>query len=405
MSEGPLVGIKVLDLSHYVAGPFCTKILADFGADVIKIERPPSGDPARRIGPFYHDDPHPEKSGLFLHLNTNKRSVTLNLKTQAGVKISKDLVEWADVLVESFAPTVMPSLGFQYETIKEINPRLVMTSISNFGQTGPYRDLKSEDLITYAMGGMMLPTGYPEREPAKLGLNVILYHAGAVSALATMVGVLAAEMQGTGDHVDISIMETQMGSVDRRLNGLMLYQYTGDVIYKRRGPGDRMGSGIFPTSDGYINITGGGNRLPQVAKMIGRMDLMEDQRFTDVSERNKPENAEIFNNEYLMPWLLERTMVEAWKAAQDNRILSGVSYTIADILKDPHFRQRGFWQEIDHPSTGKLTYAGSPFIMEKSPWSIRRPAPLLGQHNQEVLCDMLGYTKDDLVKLREQEVI
>ena len=404
MTNGPLEGVKVLDLTHYVAGPFSTKLLADFGADIIKIERPSAGDPARTFAPFYQDDPHPEKSGLFLHLNTNKRSVTLNLKSSSGVKIFKELVQWADVLVESFAPRIMPSLGLDYDTLEQINPSLVMTSISNFGQTGPYRDLKSEDIITFAMGGMMHATGIPEKDPAKLGLNVVLYQAGAVGALATMVALLAAELRGTGEHVDVSIMDTQMGSIDRRINALVGYQYTGEVLMKRTSPGSRIASGFFPTADGYITMHGF-SRAPKVANMIGQPDLVEDPRFADVSELSKPENIEAFNSDYLTPWLLERPMVEAWKTAQDNQILSGVVYTIADLLADPHFRERGYWQEIDHPVTGKLTYPGRPFIMNESPWSIRSPAPLLGQHNQEVLGDMLGYTKEDLMRLRQAEVI
>ena len=405
MTNGPLEGVKVLDLTQYVAGPFSTKFLADFGADVIKIERPPAGDPARTFAPFYQDDPHPEKSGLFLHLNTNKRSITLNLKSSSGVKIFKELVQWADILVESFSPKIMPSLGLDYDTLEQINPSLVMTSISNFGQTGPYRDLKSEDIIAYAMGGMMHATGNIDREPAKLGLNVVLYQAGAMSALATMVALFGAELRGTGEHVDVSIMDTQMGNIDRRLTALVGYQYTGEVLRGRDNPGSRMGSGFFPTTDGYINISGGGARIPLVANMIGEPELMQDPRFGDTVERTKPDNAEAFNNEHLLPWLLERTMVDAWMASQENRILSGVVFNIADLLADPHFRERGYWQEIDHPVTGKLTYPGSPYIMPESPWSIHSPAPLLGQHNQEVLGDMLGYAREDLVRLRQAEVI
>ena len=406
MTSGPLEGVKVLDLTQYVAGPFSTKLLADFGADIIKIERPPAGDPARTFAPFYQDDPHPDKSGLFLHLNTNKRSITLNLKSSSGVKIFKELVQWADILVESFAPRIMPSLGLDYDTLEQINSSLVMTSISNFGQTGPYRDLKSEDIIAYAMGGMMHATGNIDREPAKLGLNVVLYQAGAVGALATVVALFGAELRGTGEHVDVSIMDTQMGNQDRRAIALVTYQYTGEVLWNRRGFGGSMGSGIFPTADGYINLTAiGGRGVPLVANMIEQPELMQDPRFGDTVERTKPENAEAFNNEHLMPWLLERTMVDAWTAAQENHILSGVVFNIADLLKDSHIRDRGYWQEIDHPVTGKLTYPGSPFIMPESPWAIRSPAPLLGQHNQEVLGDMLGYAKEDLVRLRQAEVI
>src|SRR5687768_15394925 len=168
MGESALADLRVLDLTHYIAGPYCTKLLADYGADVIKIERPDSGDPARRYGPFPHDEPHPEKSALFLHLNTNKRGITLDLKTSAGKAMFVELVRKVDVLVENFQPRVMPSLGFSHEQLVRVNPRLVMTSISNFGQTGPYRDYKAQDILMYAMGGPMHQTGAPHREPVKM---------------------------------------------------------------------------------------------------------------------------------------------------------------------------------------------------------------------------------------------
>jgi len=157
--EQALSDVKVLDLTRFVAGPYCTKLLADYGADVIKIEKPGEGDPTRRMGPFLGDDPHPDKSGLFLHLNTSKRGITLNLKSEIGKKIFRELVKGVDILVENFSPRVMPGLGLEYEALETLNPRLVMTSISNFGQSGPYRDFKASELILYGMGGAMNETG------------------------------------------------------------------------------------------------------------------------------------------------------------------------------------------------------------------------------------------------------
>ena len=161
--EQPLSDVRVLDLTWYITGPYCTKLLADYGADVIKVEPPGGGDPARRLGPFLNDDPHPEKSGLFLHLNTNKRGITLNIECETGKRIFKELVKKADILVESFPPRVMPSLGLGYETLEKINPMLVMTSITDFGQTGPYRDFKGSELIYQGLGGPMYTTGTPDR--------------------------------------------------------------------------------------------------------------------------------------------------------------------------------------------------------------------------------------------------
>ena len=198
MADQSLSDVKVLDLTWYIAGPYCTKLLADYGADVIKVERPGSGDPARSLGPFLGDDPHPEKSGLFLHLNTNKRSITLNLKSEMGKKIFKELVKEADILLESFSPRVMPSLGLSYEELEKINPRLVMTSISNFGQTGPYRDFRLSELVLSAMGTAMYIQGVPEREPVKIGGTVIQFQVGNIAAVATIFALYGSEVRGIG---------------------------------------------------------------------------------------------------------------------------------------------------------------------------------------------------------------
>jgi len=185
MADQALSGVKVLDLTWYIAGPYCTKLLASSGAEVLKIEKPAEGDPARRIGPFLGDDPHPEKSGLFLYLNTGKRSITLDLKTGAGKGIFKELAREADLVVESFSPGTMARLGLEYETLEKLNPRLVMTSISNFGQNGRYRDYRSAHLVHNAAGGWMYSIGEPHREPLQVGGWVAYYVAGVSAAVAT----------------------------------------------------------------------------------------------------------------------------------------------------------------------------------------------------------------------------
>ena len=179
---GALSGIKVIDLTQYIAGPYCTKVLAAYGADVIKIERPPSGDPARNLAPFMDNIPGIERSGLFLYLNTGKKSITLNLKTEEGRKIFLQLVKDADIVVENFAPDTMESLGLSYETLRSLNPKIMMTSISNFGSTGPYKNYKLTDIVMYAMGLTMYGTGLIDREPQKLALTMIQHQAGMIAA-------------------------------------------------------------------------------------------------------------------------------------------------------------------------------------------------------------------------------
>ncbi len=403
MPSGPLEGVRVVDLTHYMAGPFCTKLLADFGADVIKIEQPSGGDPTRHMGPFHGDDPHPEKSALFLHLNTNKRSVTLNLQAEAGKRVFQRLLEKADILVESFRPGVVADLGFDYATLEAEHPHLVMTSISNFGQTGPYRDLKGSDLTLFAMGGSMNINGSAEREPLKMAGNVISYHAGATAAYATLLALYEAELSGQGDHLDISIYESQAGSRDRRVTVLTAYQYAGEVA-SRASPGGRLGSGVRPCADGYVNILGGARWFSNLCSMIGHEELMEDPRFATQQARMEPGASEEFDA-YYIPWLMERTKREIWEKAQEHHILSAIVNTTEDLVMDPSYQQRGVWETVDHPFTGPVTYPGRPFIMSKTPMSPARRAPLLGEHNQEVLCGELGYSQEDLVLLRQQGVI
>lgn len=402
MADQALSDVKVLDLTWHVAGPYCTKLLADYGADVIKVERPAKGDPTRMWGPFPGDSPDPEKSALFLHLNTNKQGITLNLKSAAGQRIIKELVPEVAIVVESFQPGVMARLGLDYQTLAAINPRLVMVSISNFGQTGPYRDFKATDMVEYALGGPMFSTGIPEREPLKLYNHVVEYQAGACAAVATMIALYGSEVRGSGEQVDISIMETQAGGIDRTPTMRITYQYTGDVN-PRLPVGWAFASGIFPCQDGYMDIMGGNIFFPKMAQMLGMPELLQHPTFSNFIEQAKPEVAEEFLT-ILLPWLQERTMREIWEAAQNVQMLSAPVYTSEDLLKDPHYNERGVWVEIDHPAAGRVTYPGAPFKMMETPWGVRRPAPLLGQHNQEVL-GKLGYTEDDLVTLRQQGVI
>ncbi len=399
MLQAALEGLKVIDLTHYVAGPCCTKMLADYGADVIKVERPGVGDGARRLGPFPDDQKDPERSALFLHLNANKRGMTLDLKKPEGAEVLKRMVKEADILVESFQPRVMPSLGLGYEVLDAINPQLVMVSVSNFGQTGPYRDYRGSEIVDYALGGSYYTGGLPDREPVKLGGTVVSYLAGFHSAGATVVAVLGSSVRGYGDHVDVSIMETQAGSPDRRTPMIMGYQFTGDLVH--RGEVNR--PPVRPCGDGYMNIQAGIRNIKAVADMLEMPELLDDPRFTDEVEAQKPENLEEMEA-IVLGWLLEHTMSEAWATAQKFQIASGPIYTVADILADRHYQERGFWEEIDHPAAGRLRYTGRPFRAPGEPSRPRRPAPLLGEHTDEVLKEF-GYDAKAIAGLRQKRVL
>jgi crotonobetainyl-CoA:carnitine CoA-transferase CaiB-like acyl-CoA transferase len=403
MADGALSHVRVLDFTTQVAGPYCTKLLADYGADVIKVERPGTGDAARGLGPFPGDIPHLEKSGLFLHLNTNKRSITLDLKSKSGQKIAKQLAAEVDLVVENFRPGVMDRLGLGLEALQESNPRLVMTSISNFGQTGPYRDFKSSDILVYSMGGEMHSTGLSDREPVKLGANVVLYQAGSVAAVGSAGALFLSQDDGPGQQVDVSIMETQTGSVDRRMSALVGYQYTGEL--SARVPFGAAGYpiGVYPCEDGYFEVTGGLIYFPRVVRMLGDPpELLEPRWYTPESQTD-PELKDEFEAHFLS-WTLQRSKADAWRAAQESNVLSGPLNTMEDVANDQHFIGRGAFAQIDHPLAGSLKYPGRPFVMTESPWEIRRPAPMLGQHNGEILQE-LGYGPDDQVRLRAQGVI
>ncbi|MEE8464972.1 MAG: CoA transferase [Dehalococcoidia bacterium] len=403
MPEGALSHIKVVDFTTHVAGPYCTKLLADYGAEVIKVERPGAGDAARHMGPFPGDIPHFEKSGLFLHLNTNKRSVTLDLKSKAGQKIARELCQEVDLVVESFRPGTMACFGLGFEELQSLNPLLVMTSISNFGQTGPYRDYKTSDILVYSMGGEMNSTGLADREPIKLGANVVLYQAGSVAAVASAGALFLSQGDGTGQQVDVSIMETQTGSIDRRMSALIGYQYTGETS-KRASPGSSgYPTGVYPCRDGYLEVTGGQTYLPRIVQAMGNPPELLDPKWYRPEAQTDLELKLEFETHFLT-WTLGQTKAEAWRAAQDAGVLSAALNTMEDLANDRHFNGRGAFARIDHPAAGSLDYPGRPFIMSDSPWEIRRPAPLLGQHNSEILQE-LGYSREDVIRLRTLGVI
>ena len=397
-----LTGIKVLDLTHYIAGPFCTKLLADYGADVIKVERPGIGDISRRAGPFPQDMPHPEKSGVFLYLNTNKRGITLNLKTKTGVDILKKLVKESDILVESFSPRVMPGLGLDNQTLKEVNPKLVMTSISNFGQTGPYRDWKATEITFFALSGKMHSMGDPDREPLKYALNAFQYFAGEAASLASLSAVIRSKTKDVGEHIDISILESIVSDVD---NIIIRYDYSRDRGRRTTAKNYTMYPfGGFPCKDGFVCIQGlgrGEEWLPRLFTMIGMPELKDDPRFATAQKRN--EHSDEFYA-LLYSWLVDHTKQEVFDAAAEVRYPMAAIYTTEELVKNKHYNERGFFNEIDHPEAGKLTYPGAAFKLSDEGYELRMPAPLLGQHNSEVYGE-LGYSESDLSILRRSGVI
>ncbi len=407
MSEGALQGLRILDLTQGVAGPYCTKLLSDYGAAVLKIERPEGGDPARRAGPFPDDKPHPERGGLFLDLNTGKRSVTLNLKTESGQRILRRLAAEADAVVENFRPGTLARLGLSEEQLAEANPAATLVSISNFGQHGPYRDFEADDMLLYAMGGGLAITAYPGREPSRPWLYAPLFLAGAMSASYSLGAITSSVRFGEGERVDLSIQEILASSLDRASQNLMAYSYGGELFVTEdcnlRASAFPNGvyGGQLPCKDGYVNFLCYPYWWDRFCRMVGREDLIDDSSYSDnlLDPAFGPQIDAL-----IYPWLLERTKIEVMDAAQAQGVPVAALNTTADLFADRQLRARGYFVELDHPETGPREYPGAQFKMSETPASIRR-APLLGEHTLEVLTEQLGYTPEDVSILRQRNVV
>jgi CoA:oxalate CoA-transferase len=408
LTEQIFSDVKVLDLTWHIAGPYCTKMLADYGADVLKVERPLQGDPARMMPPFLNDEFHLEKSLIFSHLNLNKRSITLNLKRDQGQAIIKKLIKEADILVENFSPGVMERLGLGYESCRRINPRLVMTSISNYGQNGPYRDYKVSELVLNGFHSM-INNGEPGRHPVKKGGNVSLYQGGLMASLVTSAALWACEDQGRGEHVDVSLMEIQAGDVDRKTVDMLSWAYSGHAIYTMRPTADEwqaktiMPGGVFPCRDGFIAS------FPVLAHWPRFVKLMKDPELEKLGFPDDVLNTESDTKGRIdimwYEWLAQRTRREAMEECQAAKFFVTAVSTPKDAVEDLHFQERGFWVKAEHPLTGEQIYPGAPIEVGKGSWRVRRPAPLLGQHNQEVYEDHLGYSKGEIETFKKMGII
>ena len=398
---GLLEGVKVVDFSHYFAGPYCTKLLATLGADVIKIERPGFGDPIRAIPPFANARQPGESGAWFLYLNTSKKSVSLNLKSDKGREIATELVRQADIVVENFAPGVMERLGLDYNTLNAINPALVMTSISNYGQTGPYRDWKASEINLYATGGLMNITGEPGQPPLKEGAPLAQLGAGQNAFVATMTALFHAEDSGEGQHIDLSIAEYGTNVLE---NALMQYSYS-EVEFTRvgnRGYG-RAAWGIYPCQDGFVGIIAGPDQnWPEVANIM-ECEELADPRFA--SRQGRLLNADEVDA-LMLPWLLEHDKVDIFKAGQEHGLGFSFVAGMEDILEMEQLVARDYFVELEHPVAGSHRYPGPPISPDSNvveAWVYRR-APLLAEHNLAVLGE-LGYSSQDVERLFAEGVI
>ena len=395
--QGALFGLKVLDLAEDIAGSFCTRLLADYGADVLKVE-PPQGSALRRMGPFFKDDNDPEKSLFFLAMNLNKKGSTLNLESPEGRDIFKELVSRVDVVVESYRPGYLASLGLGYPDLEQINPSLVMTSISPFGQEGPYSQFKSDEIVNYAMGMIMSISGMQGREPLKHGGFQAQYEAGLNAAGATTMAVFHQETTGIGQHIDLSITECVASSM---MATQTTYTFMGGTQARRRTSGGQF-THPMPCSDGWIIVqSGGGASWQDIAEFFEAPVLLE-PRFAEPAQRGL--NGEELD-EIVLESIKDRSKWELFPKAAEARMLFGLVQTPGELAECPQLESRDFFREIDHPVMGKVKVPAVLFNFSLTPYEMQMPAPTLGQHNQEVYGDGLEYSREHLDQLRRSGAI
>ncbi len=392
-----LEGVRVLDLTRALAGPFCTLMLGDYGADVIKIELPGSGDDTRTWGPPFIG----EESAYFLSINRNKRSLTLNFREPKAVEVFLKLAKDADIIVENFTPGVMKRLGIDYETVKGVNPGIIFCSISGFGQTGPYQARPAYDQIMQGISGLMSITGEPAGEPEKIGIAVTDIGAGMWAAFSVLAALRHRYETGAGQYIDVAMLDAQVAWLT----------YQAGYYFANNAPPQRLGKAHptlvpyqgFMGSDGkYFNVAVGSERLwERFCQGIKREDLKDDPEYATNGDR-------VRNREKIVPLLQEfflmRPSVDWVADLQAVSVPAGPINDLADVFSDPQVLHRDMLLEMPHPTLGSIKQTGLPLKFSATPGSLDRHPPLLGEHNDEILAE-LGYSEDDIRQMGEGRVI
>ena len=390
-----LAGLRVLDLTRVLVGPYTTMILADLGAEVIKLEMPGQGDDARHYPPHVNGE-----SAYFMSLNRNKRSMTLNLKSETGKALFLDLIQNVDVLVENFRPGTMERLGLGYETLKQINPGLIYAAASGFGQSGPYSRQPAYDGVVQAMGGIMSITGQLGGAATRVGTSIGDIAAGLFTAVGILAAVIHRDKTGQGQLVDVAMLDCQVALVE---NAIARYTVAGEVP----GPiGNRHPSITpfepFTTSDGQLMVAIGNNAIwSRFCAAINNPDLASDPRFETNALRTG-------NYEELRPLIAaamaEKTTAEWVSILKEAGVPNGPINSVDMVVTDPQVLAREMIVEVDHPVAGKTDLPGIPIKLSETPGSIREPAPLLGEHTVEILSDVFGYSPEQIEAMKEEEI-
>jgi len=397
-----LAGVKVIEYGNQISGPYCAKIFADLGADVIKIEEPGHGDDSRRLGPFPKDVRDPEDSGLYLYLNMNKRGITLDPGSKTGKAIFAELMRSCDVLIENNSPGRMAELGIDYPRLKAIKPNIVMTSITPFGQSGPYRDFKGCELLSAHMGGVGYASLREQRvsdEPIKLPAHLLSFQAGLSAAVATSAATYRQMLTGAGHFIDVSEQECAMQNL---FNVFLYYQY-GKQIPSRTDRWSKAPFHILRCKDGYVvHAFVQEYQWRRFVEVMGNPDWAESELFKDYPTRGLYWDA---LKPLLEDWTMQHTMEEIYRKSQVNGAPIGAVYTAKEILNDRQLLARGFFVEVARRARDSLKYPGVPYRFSGASREQPSAAPLLGQHNEDVYCGQLGYTRAELEKLRAARIV
>ena len=401
MTYSLLSGLRVLEIGSMLSAPYCGKLLADAGARVIKLEPPADGDPARRYGPWPDDAPHPERSGLFLYLNSNKEGITANLETPTGRSIMRRLAAASDVLVHNVPPADIERLGLDYDALAGDNPNLVMASISPWGLSGPWRDYKAYDINLAAAGGISEGLGEADREPLTFGTPEVGYFAGMAAASSIVMALLARDTHGS-QHIDIAEAETMAGLYNGPEALMAVYEWrvtrrTGHHALDFPYP-----NCILRCKDGHIFVgSPEGRQWGRLLRIMGSPEWSQEPRFRNRTAMNNLYADEV--DGYVEEWLADYTKAELLEIALEHRIPLAPVRTYDEVRADPSLAD--LFVVIERDDTGPVAYPGPPYQLSHAGVVPPSPAPTLGQHNRSVLCDELGYSSEELVKLYQTGIL
>ena len=394
---GPLDGVRVLDLSRFIAGPYCAMLLGDMGADVIKIEPPGRGENSRTIAPFIQGE-----SLYTMVFNRNKRSLTLNLRAEAGKALLRDLLGKADVLVENYVPGTLEKMGFDWDTLRALNPRLIVTRISGFGQTGPLSREPCFDVIAQTMSGLMDITGEADGKPTMAGTYVVDYSTGLYATIGTLGALQARQRTGAGQVVDVALLDSALSMLMTAIPEQLLLGRT----MTRRGNRDRYGApaNTFPTLDGeWVHLASAGEPMFRaLASTLGRPELADDPRFCDNDARMT--NVEALE-EIIAAWTRTLTAAQLLDALQTIGVPSAKVARVSELVEHPHLAHRGQLLEMQHPKAGAVPMQGFSVRFAASPMRLRHAPPMLGQHTDEVLEEWLALKREQIEQLRQSKVV